>query len=158
MRREPANLARAIYGNVLATSLVVAFSEDDAYSPAEIAVSVFVTGLVFWLAHVYSSLVAERYAVGRRLKRSEIGAEFYAEWPVLQAFFPPIVVLLLGVIGLLSNDTAITLAIAAGVVSMVLWGLAIGRMERMSPLAVAILTLLNALFGAAIVLLKVIVH
>jgi hypothetical protein len=32
--RAPAQLARAIYGNVLATSVVVAFSEDDAYSPA----------------------------------------------------------------------------------------------------------------------------
>jgi hypothetical protein len=158
MRREPANLARAIYGNVLATSLVVAFSEDDAYSPAEIAVSVFVTGLVFWLAHAYSSLVAERYAVGRRLTRSDVGAEFYAEWPVLQAFFPPIVVLLLGAIGLLSNDTAITLAIAAGLVSMVLWGLAIGRRDRMSPLALAGMVLFNVLFGAAIVLLKVFVH
>jgi hypothetical protein len=143
---------------VLATSLVVASSEDDAYSPAEIALSVFVTGLVFWLAHVYSNLVAERYAVGRRLTRSEIGAEFYGEWPVVQAFFPPIVVLLLGAIGLLSNDTAISLAIAAGVVSMVLWGLAIGRMERMSPLALALMTLFNVLFGTAIVLLKVLVH
>jgi hypothetical protein len=121
-------------------------------------VSVFVTGLVFWLAHAYSSLVAERYAVGRRLTRSDVGAEFYAEWPVLQAFFPPIVVLLLGAIGLLSNDTAITLAIAAGLVSMVLWGLAIGRRDRMSPLALAGMVLFNVLFGAAIVLLKVIVH
>jgi hypothetical protein len=156
--RPPAQLARAIYGNVLATSLVVAFSEDDAYSPAEIALSVFVTGLVFWLAHVYSNLVAERYTVGRQLTRSEIGAEFYGEWPVVQAFFPPIVVLLLGTVGLLSNDTAISLSIAAGIVSMVLWGLAIGRMERTSPLALAVMTLLNVLFGTAIVLLKVIVH
>jgi hypothetical protein len=108
--------------------------------------------------HVYSNLVAERYAVGRRLTRSEIGAEFYGDWPVVQAFFPPIVVLLLGAIGLLSNDTAISLAIAAGVVSMVLWGLAIGRMERMSPLALALMTLFNVLFGTAIVLLKVLVH
>jgi len=54
--RAPAQLARAIYGNVLATSLVVAFSEDNDYSTTEIAVSVLVTGLVFWIAHVYASL------------------------------------------------------------------------------------------------------
>jgi hypothetical protein len=119
---------------------------------------VFVTGVVFWLAHVYSNLVAERYTVGRRLTRSEIGAEFYSEWPVVQAFFPPVAVLLLGTVGLLSNDTAISLSIAAGVASMVLWGLAIGRMERMSPLAFAVMTLFNVLFGTAVVLLKVIVH
>jgi hypothetical protein len=39
------------------------------------------------------------------------------------------------------------------------WGrLAIGRQERMSLIALAGTTLLNALFGAAIVLLKVFVH
>jgi hypothetical protein len=58
--RPPANLARSIYGNVLATSLVVAFSEDEDYSTTEVAVAVLVTGLVFWLAHVYASLIAER--------------------------------------------------------------------------------------------------
>jgi hypothetical protein len=103
MKRPPANLARSIYGNVLATSLVVAFSEDNDYSTTQIAVSVLVTGLVFWIAHVYSSLIAERYAAGRRLTRAEVGAEFYGEWPVVQALFPPVGVLLLGTIGLLSQ-------------------------------------------------------
>lgn len=50
--KTPARFSRAIYGNVLATSLVVAFSEDDDYSTLDIAVAVLVTGLVFWLAHV----------------------------------------------------------------------------------------------------------
>jgi hypothetical protein len=158
MTRKPARLARSIYGNVLATSLVVAFSEDDDYSTTEIAVSVLVTGLVFWLAHVYASLIAERYAAGRRLTRSEVGAEFYGEWPVVQAFFPPVVVLLLGTIGLLPPDTAISLAIAVGVAALVVWSVAIGRQERMSPLALLVMALLNALFGAAVVLLKVVVH
>jgi hypothetical protein len=156
--RPPANLARSIYGNVLATSLVVAFSEDDDYSTTEIAVAVLVTGLVFWLAHVYASLIAERYVAGRRLTRSEIGAEFYGEWPVVQAFFPPVVVLLLGTIGLFSRDTAVSLAIAGGVAAMVLWSLAIARQERMTLPALLVMTLLNALFGVAVVLLKVIVH
>jgi hypothetical protein len=158
MRRKPANLARAIYGNVLATSLVAAFSEDDDYSTTEIAVSVLVTGLVFWLAHVYSSLLAERYAVGRRLTRSETGAEFYSEWPVVQAFFPPVIVLLLGTIGLLSRDTAIWLAIAAGLGALVIWSLEIGHREQLSLLELAVMTFVNALFGLVIVLLKTLVH
>ncbi|HEY6779080.1 MAG TPA: hypothetical protein VI122_21445 [Thermoleophilaceae bacterium] len=156
--RTPARLSRAIYGNVLATSLVVAFSEDDDYATGEMAVSVLVTGIVFWLAHVYASLLAERYVAGRRLTRSEIGAEFYGEWPVVQAFFPPIVVLLLGTIGVLAENTAVSVAIAVGLAAMVLWSLAIGRQERMSLLGLAGLALLNALLGAAIVLLKVVVH
>jgi hypothetical protein len=41
---------------------------------------------------------------------------------------------------------------------MVLWSLAIGRQERLSPLGLAAMALLNAVLGAAIVLLKVLVH
>jgi hypothetical protein len=155
---KPANLARAIYGYILATSLVAAFSEDDDYSTTEVAVSVFVTGLVFWLAHVYASLLGERYAAGRRLTRSEIGAEFYAEWPLVQAFIPSIAVLLLGTIGLLSDDTAVWLAIAVGLAALLLWSLEIGRRERLSPVELAGMVLVNALFGAAVVVLKVVVH
>jgi hypothetical protein len=158
MTTKPANLARAIYGYILATSLVAAFSEDDDYSTTEVAVSVFVTGLVFWLAHVYASLLGERYAAGRRLTRSEIGAEFYAEWPLVQAFIPSIAVLLLGTIGLLSDDTAVWLAIAVGLAALLLWSLEIGRRERLSPLELAGMVLVNALFGAAVVVLKVVVH
>jgi hypothetical protein len=158
MRTKPANLARAIYGYILATSLVAAFSEDDDYSTTEVAVSVFVTGLVFWLAHVYASLLGERYVAGRRLTRSEIGAEFYAEWPLVQAFIPSIAVLLLGTIGLLSDDTAVWLAIAVGLAALLLWSLEIGRRERLSPLELAGMVLVNALFGAAVVVLKVVVH
>jgi hypothetical protein len=158
MRTKPANLARAIYGYILATSLVAAFSEDDDYSTTEVAVSVFVTGLVFWLAHVYASLLGERYVAGRRLTRSEIGAEFYAEWPLVQAFIPSIAVLLLGTIGLLSDDTAVWLAIAVGLAALLLWSLEIGRRERLSALELAGMVLVNALFGAAVIVLKVVVH
>jgi hypothetical protein len=158
MRTKPANLARAIYGYILATSLVAAFSEDDDYSTTEVAVSVFVTGLVFWLAHVYASLLGERYAAGRRLTRSEIGAEFYAEWPLVQAFIPSIAVLLLGTIGLLSDDTAVWLAIAVGLAALLLWSLEIGRRERLSPVELAGMGLVNGLFGTAVVVLKVVVH
>ena len=158
MRTKPANLARAIYGYILATSLVAAFSEDDDYSTTGVAVSVFVTGLVFWLAHDYASLLGERYAAGRRLTRAEIGAEFYAEWPLVQAFIPSIAVLLLGTIGLLSDDTAVWLAIAVGLAALLLWSLEIGRRERLSPPELAVMALVNGLFGAAVVVLKVVVH
>ena len=156
--KSPVRSSRAIYGNVLATSLVVAFSEDEDNSAGDIALAVFVTGIVFWIAHVYASVLAERYTAGRRLAWSEIQAELQAEWPIVQAFFPPIVVLLLGTIGLLSDNTAEWLAIGVGVAAMVLWSLAIGRRERMSALGLAGMALVNALFGVAIVLLKVIVH
>jgi hypothetical protein len=156
--RTPANLTGAIYGTVLATSLVAAFSENDEYSSGEIALYVFTTGLVFWLAHVHASLFGKRYAAGRALSRREILGEFRSEWPLEQAVFPPVVVMLLGAIGVFSKGTAITVAIVVGVAALVAWGIEIGRRERLGPLRIVAVTLANALFGVAIVGLKLAIH
>ena len=77
---------------------------------------------------------------------------------MVQAFIPSIAVLLLGTIGLLSDDTAVWLAIAVGLAALLLWSLEIGRRERLSPLELAEMGLVNGLFGAAVILLKVVVH
>jgi hypothetical protein len=152
------NLAGAIYGTVLATSLVAAFSEAFEYSAFEIAVSVFVTGVVFWLAHVHSRLFAERYTVRRPLTRDEIKRAFQAEWPMVQAVVPPTLVLLLGALGVFSRETSIDLALGVGIGALVAWGLEMGRRERMGPLHVIGVTLTNVFFGVAIVVLKAVIH
>jgi hypothetical protein len=152
-----ANLAGAIYGTVLATSLVAAFSEAFEYSALEIAVSVFVTGLVFWLAHVHSRLFAERYTARRPLTREEVVGEFKTEWPMVQAVIPPTIVLLLGAAGVFSRETAVDIAIGLGVGALVAWELEMGRRERLGPLRVIAVTLTNTFLGVAIVVLKVII-
>jgi hypothetical protein len=153
-----ANLAGAIYGTVLATSLVAAFSEAFEYSAFEIAVSVFVTGIVFWLAHVHSRLFADRYAARRPLTRAEVVTEFQTEWPMVQTVIPPTIVLLLGAVGLFSRETSIDIAIGVGIGALVAWGLEMGRRERLSPVRVIGVTLTNTFFGVAIVILKAIIH
>jgi hypothetical protein len=153
-----ANLASAIYGTVLATSLVAAFSEAFEYSALEIAVSVFVTGVVFWLAHVHSRLFAERYVVRRPLTRAERMREFQAEWPMVLAVVPPTIALLLGAAGVFSRENSIDVALGVGIGALAASGLVMGRRERMGPLHVIAVTLTNVFFGVAIVVLKIIIH
>jgi hypothetical protein len=119
---------------------------------------VFVTGVVFWLAHVHSRLFAERYAARRPLTRDEITREFQAEWPMVQAVVPPTILLLLGAMDVFSRETSVDLAIGVGIGALVAWGLEMGRRERMGPLHVIAVTLTNVFFGVAIVVLKIVIH
>jgi hypothetical protein len=60
MREEGAaeNLASAIYGTILSTALIAAYSEDPGSDPLQVAVAVVVTSLVFWIAHAYAGVLA----------------------------------------------------------------------------------------------------
>jgi hypothetical protein len=156
--RLPANAARAIYGQILVTSLVGALSEDSEIDAEYILISVGATMLVFWLAHVYAEAMSRGLEAGRHLGWEEIRRLAAGEWPLVQATFPTAIVLALGAIGALSTQTAVDLAIAVGVVALFAWGLAIGRASSSSWPASLLGAVISACFGLAVVGLKALVH
>jgi hypothetical protein len=101
--RLPVNAARAIYGQILVTSLVGALSEDSEIGAGYILVSVVTTMLIFWLAHVYAEAMSRGLAAGRHVGWTEIRGLAAREWPLVQAAFPTAIVLGLGAIGGLST-------------------------------------------------------
>ena len=56
--RTTGSVTEAIYGLVLATSVIAVSREYDSSNAGLIGVSVLVTGVVFWLAHVYARVLA----------------------------------------------------------------------------------------------------
>jgi hypothetical protein len=151
-------LAEAIYGLILVTSVVAALSEDEAAGAREILGGVVLTTLVFWLAHVYARVVATQLAGGHRLTWLQVRAIMRHQWPIVEAGLPTFVVLALGWIGVISTDTATTLAIALGIASMVGLGFLIARRSGLTPLGTLWSVALSASFGLAILVLKVTVH
>jgi hypothetical protein len=154
----PANAARAIYGQILVTSMVGALSEDSDIDAEYILVSVGATMLVFWLAHVYAAAMSLGLEEGRHVRWAEFRALAIDEWPLVQATFPTAIVLALGALGVVSTDAAIDVAIAVGVVALFAWGLAIGRASRSSWAAALVGAVISAGFGLVVVGLKAIVH
>jgi hypothetical protein len=155
--RRPADLSAAVYGQVLASSQVAALSLDHALTSAEILVALTGTVLVFWLAHVYARVVADR--VQREAPtRGGIVAAMRFEWPVVEAAVPAAVALTLGIVGVLETQTAVYLAISLGAVNLFVWGLAIGRRLKLERRAALGLAVANALFGAVVILMKVAIH
>ena len=105
--RLPANAARAIYGQILVTSLVGALSEDSDIDAEYILVSVVTTMLVFWLAHVYAEAISRGLVAGRHVSWAEVRGLAAGEWPLVQAAFPTAIVLALGAVGAFSTETAV---------------------------------------------------
>jgi hypothetical protein len=153
-----ANVAGAIYGQILVTSFVAALSEAVDVDAGEIFASLLATMLVFWVAHVYADAVEQRLEREDPLTRREVWNIAKYEWPGLQAAVPALVALGLGWAGALSTLTAVRLSIGLGVVALLAWGFVIARASRLSALATLGSVALNGAFGLGIVTLKLYVE
>jgi hypothetical protein len=150
-------IAGAIYGTILATTVVAALGHDTANLDAQILIVVF-TSFVFYAAHVYSLIVAGRMVAGRPLTRREARGVAVAEWPMLQSSWPVVVPLLLGAFGVVSKDTAAYLAVIVGIGALFVYGVLLGIREGRGRLNIIWNALVVGSFGVLILLLKIFVH
>jgi uncharacterized membrane protein len=150
-------LSGAVYGTILATTVVVSF-QGHGTSMGTAVVIVVVTSLVFWVAHVYSRAIAQRLVVRRRLTGRDVGRIARDEWPMLQSSVPVLVPLLLGWVGLLDGKTAAWLAVLVGVGALFAYGLVIGIREEAGWRHTALSSVATGSFGLVILALKVVVH
>jgi hypothetical protein len=160
MREEGAaeNLASGIYGTVLSTALIAAYSEDPGSDPLQVAVAVLVTAVVFWFAHAYADVLARGLVGTGGAGFAQAKAELAREWPLVLGSLPPVLPLLLGPMGVISDDSAETLAIATGVAMLAAWGIGIAWRRGRGLIGIAISAGASAFFGVVVVALKALVH
>lgn len=150
-------IAGAVYGTILATTVVAALGHDPEKLDAQILIVIF-TSFVFYAAHVYSLIVAGRMVAGRPLTRSEVRGVAVAEWPMLQSSWPVVAPLLLGAFGIVSKDIAADLAMAVGIGALFVYGVLLGVREGRGRIHILWNALIVGSFGILILLLKVFVH
>jgi hypothetical protein len=153
-----ARLTSSIYGTVLAIALIAAYSAEEDLDSLLLATALLVTLGVFWLAHSQAELLAVRYAAGHRLAGHEMREQIRHGWPMVEAGFPPVAALLLGAVGLVKDETAVSIALAVGVAELAGWGIAIGVRERLGTLRTIGVTAINVALGLAVVGLKLLIH
>ncbi|MET9882878.1 hypothetical protein ABZZ20_06865 [Streptomyces sp. NPDC006430] len=119
-RASRTDYAGAVYGSLLAASVVATAGVSDPYPRLNLVLLLLVTGLVFWATHVYARLAGERL-VGEPLRRHEVRAVALHEWSIVEAAALPAAAVILG--GLLGVDMVGTawLAMAVAVVQQVTW-------------------------------------
>jgi hypothetical protein len=153
---SPERLAGAIYGTILSTALIAAYSEDQSSDPLQVAAAVLVTALVFWLAHAYSGVLARSADLDEGI--GLVPSELARQWPIVSGSVPPVLPLLLAPMGVCSDYTAEQLAIAAGIALLGAVGMVIALRRGRGPLGILIGAAESAVFGIIVVGLKALIH
>jgi hypothetical protein len=156
--RTAGSVTEAIYGLILATSVIAVSREYDSSNASSVGITVLVTGLVFWLAHVYARVLSRSVTRHRMLSRSEVREVLRHDWPLVEVTAPLLVILALGVLDFVPDSTATLLAMIAALVELAATG-AYAAYLRGARLPGALVSAAVAVFlGTAVVLLKVLVH
>ncbi|GAB3390349.1 hypothetical protein GCM10027568_14130 [Humibacter soli] len=156
--RRVALSEEAIYGLILVTGMIVV-SNSLTGSSADALITVVVTVVVFFAAHVYAGTIAHLGTThGHGDFRISILSAMQHSLGMLAASVIPIVILLLGVVHLLNDQVAIWAALLVD--TLLLGILGWFAVSRWSPsfwvrLASALTT---AAFGGVLSLLKAVIH
>ena len=108
--------AGAIYG-IIAYLAILVLLEEDHTDPMDAIAILVGSAIVYWLAHVYAHLLPRMAAVGR-LRSGRFWETAADQIGILLVVLVPVVPLLLGMVGVLSDPTAVRTAIAAGIASL----------------------------------------
>jgi hypothetical protein len=148
----------AIYGLILVSGMIVV-SYDLTGTSLNALITVVVTVLVFFAAHVYAGTLARLAATdGKAGLPESIRGAVHHSLGMLVISLAPVAVLLLGVTEVVDDDFAIWLALTIDALALgVLGWLAVSKWTRHFWLRLAS-ALLTAAFGGILILMKALLH
>lgn len=147
-------IAGTIYGTIVALGVLAAGADSVTIDAWELDVIMVATVAVLWLAHVYAHALQESLAAATPLTRAAVRNLARRELSILLAAVVPAVALLLGAVGVVSDATAVWLALGAGTLTLAVQGLRYAVMAALSRRATILVVLLNLALGLSIVGLK----
>jgi hypothetical protein len=150
----PADLSAAVYGSLLVTSLVAVQARSDS-SPEFVVLTLLIGVAVFWLADVWTGIVALR--MRGPIAWSDLRAIARVESPMLSAAVLPAAIVAVGILEPVPVQVALDVALVACIVQLFLFGLAVGRRLRKGWPVTLLVASVDCLLGCVIVALKVLV-
>ncbi|MGQ4416349.1 hypothetical protein ACN6LA_002075 [Streptomyces sp. SAS_269] len=153
-RRADADYTGAVYGSMLAASVVIGAGGLGKFPRVQLVLLLVLTGLVFWVGHVHAQLFGARLAQ-RSLTGPTVLRVCREEWPIVEAAVPP--ALAVGVSPLLGLDVAgaVWLAVAVAVAGQVGWSAVGARQAGASWRLVSVTAAVNLLLGLVIIAFKI---
>jgi hypothetical protein len=144
-------IAGTLYGTIVVMATLAAGSSGEDTDAGALAVIVGVTVLVLWVAHVYSHTLSESLERGKRLDRAELAAVARREWAIPAAAVAPVAMLVLAAVDILSEQTAVWLALGFGVATLAVQGARYATVERLGAAGTLVTIALNVFLGLVIV-------
>jgi hypothetical protein len=143
--------AAGIYGLIVAASVLAAVGADLRTGP--LALAVFVTLVVYWLAEEYAGLV-EHASAGHLPSWAHTRAALKAKWPIVSASYIPLVTLLLARLLGATPSNAALIALIVIVALLIVYGWRAGRAAGLRGLPLVVMTLLAGGLGLLMIVLK----
>ncbi|GIM95943.1 hypothetical protein [Paractinoplanes toevensis] len=145
--------AAGIYGLIVSSSVLVT---AHARTAAALDAIVLVTLAIYWVAERYARIVAERIHEGHRPRWHVIREQLTSGWEIMSASVLPLIVLLIARAAGAGMNLAILAALICSTVLLCLAGWRMGA--RLHPAERVVATLIAGTFGAAMILLKILLH
>jgi len=156
--RTSGSVTEAIYGLILATSVIAVSREYDSSNAGLIGLTVLVTGVVFWLAHVYARVLAGSISNRRKIKRSEVREVLRHDWSLVEVTVPLVLILVLGVLDVVPDRAAILAATLTALLELAAAGAYAARTSGAGVRGTVASAAVAVVLGGAVVLLKALVH
>ena len=142
----------SIYGTIVTAAVIAA--GGNQLTSAQLAVTVVVTLIVYWLAEQYAELLGAHTHDGRLPSARLIRSSLAEAWPMVTASFLPVASIGVAVLfGAPSSDAA-QAALIVTVVLLVLHGYTAGRAAGLHGKQRVVVTFIAGLLGVAMVILK----
>jgi len=153
-----ANPAGSVYGTITVGALLAAESSLPHDSYPESVGSIVVALAIYWLAHSYAELLGHRLAAHARLTPGELWGALVRDWAIVRGAGAPLLALVVAWAAGASLQTALTVALATCVVSLVALELLAGLRARARPAELALELSVGVAMGVGVVALRVILH
>jgi hypothetical protein len=154
-RATEESTAAGIYGVIVAASVMAASHAETAVA---VDLSVLVTLVIYWGAERYARLVAQRIHDGHRPDRSQLRQQLTTGWEMVSATTVPLVVLVLVRLFGAKLYVAVLSALVCSTVLLFVAGWEIGRDGKLSRAERFASATTAAAFGAALIVLKMLLH
>lgn len=147
-------IASTVYGTVVVmATLTAAYATEK--DPWRLAVLVWTTAFVLWVAHLYAHGLAESISRRQRLTFSELRDIARRELGILVAAAVPSAALLLGAFGIMRESASVWLALGIGLAILAAEGVRYARIEALGLMATLTVVGANLAVGLFVVVLKV---
>lgn len=147
-------IAGTVYGTIVVMATITA-AYGAQRDPWRLAVIVWSTALVFWVAHLYAHGLAESISRRQRVSGAELVHIARREVGILLAAALPSSALLLGALGVVRESRSVWLALVLGLFTLVVEGIRYARLETLGWAATSAIVAANVGLGLFVVVLKV---
>jgi hypothetical protein len=148
------NAPAGVYGTIISASVLAAAHEDTAF---EIGLGVFFTLLVYWLAERWSELLGS-HLQGEPFDWAHVRRVFVRGWPMVQASYLPVLVLVAARLLGASVEEAVNFALFMTIVVLIGLGILAARRAGLPPVGVVASAVFNGFLGILLILLKSLLH